>query len=238
MKALKEVEQRLIGLGHHNRYWGRAEVNELPHILTDHEEILAVVTGYYQNGYALLVATDYRLLLIDKKPLFLNIEDTRYEMISEVDFSNHLLNAAVSIRTINKTMVFKSIRQRKLRNATTLIQTKVMELRQGQQQPMESAVMQYEPLPVQPAMMSTPMPTVQLGTQQQPDPANYTQPVQVQQASNTQPVADLGATALIQLDQQPTTGFRRFSPPISPLASPLTIRRRVSRFYPNTYPRY
>ncbi len=238
MKTLKEVDKRLAELGHYNRYMARAEIRELPHILSDHEEILACVTGYYQNGYALLVVTDYRMLLIDKKPLFLNLEDTRFDMISEVDFSNHLLNAAISIRTINKTMVFKSVRQRKLRDATTLIQNKVMELRQHQMNNQPTDGMQYEPLP-QPNMVSAnsapeTQPSVQ-ATQIQPDPASYAQPTQPQPVPDTQQVADLGAMAL---NQPPTTGIRRFTPPVSPMSSPLTIRRRVSRFYPNTYPRY
>lgn len=233
MKTLKEVERRLAELGHHNRYLGRAEVYELPHILSDNEEMLAVATGYYQNGFALLVATTYRLLLIDKKPFFLNMEDTRYDMISEVDFSNHLLDAAVSIRTINKTMVFKSIRQRKLRQITNFIQQKVMELRQHQQymdtqaQPAVDG-MQYEQLPQTAMVTATQVsqPSIQA------DPAQYIQPDQAAQAgTETQPAADLGAMAL----NQPQTGVRRFSP--YP-AAPLTIRRRVSRFYPNTYPRY
>jgi len=224
MKTLKEVEQKLAELGHHNRYLARAEVYELPHILSDNEEILAVVTGYYQNGFALLVATNYRMLLIDKKPFFLNMEDTRYDMISEVDYSNHLLDAAISIRTINKTMVFKSIRQRKLRMICNFIQQKVMELRQHQNlmndQPGNNG-MQYEAIP-QPSMSTVGSPTPKPSIQ--PDPAQYAEP-------DPQQVVDLGAMAL----SQPQEGKRRFTP--YP-AAPLTIRRRVSRFYPTSYPRY
>jgi hypothetical protein len=153
-------------------------------------------------------------------------------MISEVDFSNHLLDAAVSIRTINKTMVFKSMRQRKLRQITSFIQQKVMELRQHQQY-MDSRPaidgMQYEQIP-QTTMANIPAPQPQM-----PAPSfQTTQPSYVPpaQPTDTQPAADLGAMALTQRP----TGIRRFSPYYP--AAPLTIRRRVSRFYPNTYPRY
>jgi len=130
MKTLNEIELELSRLGFHNRFWGRSEVRELEHILSDDEIMTNVATGRYEGGYAMLLATDRRLLLIDKKVWFLSLEDVRYDMISEVDYHARLLDATVYVRTINKVLRFTSRHQKSLRDLVKLVQERVMELRQ------------------------------------------------------------------------------------------------------------
>lgn len=131
MVTLQDVEQRLAKAGLKNRYWGRAEVRELRNIIMPQETIFHAVNGRYEGGGALLVATDRRLLLIDKKPMFLNLHDVRYDMIAEVDYFARLLDATVSIRTLNKQLRFRTMRQAALRRLTGAVQEAVMELRQA-----------------------------------------------------------------------------------------------------------
>jgi hypothetical protein len=130
MKTLGEIELELSRLGLRNRFWGKPEVKELQHILSDDEVMTNAVNGRYEGGFALLVSTDRRLLLIDKKIWFLSLLDTRYDMISEVDYNARLLDATVYIRTINKVLRFTTPRQKSLRALVTYVQEKVMELRQ------------------------------------------------------------------------------------------------------------
>lgn len=129
MKTLGEIELQLRRLGIHNKFWSKPEIKELQHILANDEVIKAASTGRYQGGLSLLVATDRRLLLIDKKMWFLNIEDVRFDMILEVDYCARLLDSTVSIRTFNKVLNFTAMKQAMLRNLTGYIQDKVMEIR-------------------------------------------------------------------------------------------------------------
>ena len=129
MKTLNEIEMELSRLGFRNRFWGKPEVRELRHVLSDDEIVTNVLTGRYEGGYAMLLTTDRRLLLIDKKVLFLSLEDVRYDMISEVDYQARLLDATVYIRTINKVLRFTSIHQKSLRGLVKFVQERVMELR-------------------------------------------------------------------------------------------------------------
>ena len=135
MVTLKTVEKRLAAAGFNNKFWGKPEMRELENILADDEEIVCAVSGRYEAGFALLISTDRRLLLIDKKPLFLSLEDLRYDMISEIDFGAQAFMATVAIHTINKTLRFQSIRQNQLRALTAHVQHRVMELRHNYQQP-------------------------------------------------------------------------------------------------------
>ncbi len=130
MISLQEVEARLANAGLKNRYWGRAEVRELTSIILPDEAVFHAVNGRHEGGNALLVATDRRLLLIDKKPMFLNLQDVRYDSIAEVDYFARLLDATVAIRTVNKMLKFRTMRQNALRRLTTAVQEAVMDLRQ------------------------------------------------------------------------------------------------------------
>lgn len=130
MRTLGEIELELSRLGLRNRFWGKPEVRELQHILSDDEVMTNAVNGRYEGGFALLLSTDRRLLLIDKKIWFLSLEDVRYDMISEVDYNARLIDATVYIRTINKVLRFTTLRQKNLRALITYVQERVMELRQ------------------------------------------------------------------------------------------------------------
>lgn len=129
MVDLQKVESQLHKAGMKNRFFGKPEVRELCHILSPNEVITHAVLGQYEGGIALMVTTNYRVLLIDKKPWFLTMEDIRYDLVSEVDFYSRLIDATVSLITINKTLMFNSFRRERLRELVRYIQHKVMELR-------------------------------------------------------------------------------------------------------------
>ena len=133
MISKQAVEDQLKRIGCNFRFWGRSEVNELGRILLDDEIIAQCVNGEYTNGFAMLVATNHRVLLVDKKPLlYLTVEDLRYEMITEFNFSHRMMNATMRIYTANKTLQFTSWNQHRLRLLLEYIQSRVLEMRQQQ----------------------------------------------------------------------------------------------------------
>lgn len=96
MVSSESVQQQLRDINFNVHGWGRTEAKELPHIMIADEEIYEVVNGIYEGGFALLVATNFRMLLIDKKPLnYLTVEDLRFDMISEIDYAHRLLGARI-----------------------------------------------------------------------------------------------------------------------------------------------
>lgn len=130
MVTLRHVEEQLAQLGCKFRFFARAEVRELPHILMPDETILCAINGRYANGGALLVATNHRLLLIDKKPLFLAVEDIRFDMIAEVDFNARLLSSTARIITPTRELTFTSYNQTRLRELVGNLQARIIELRE------------------------------------------------------------------------------------------------------------
>lgn len=123
MANTKSIYDQLKKLNFNITFWNRGEVRELEHILHEGEDISECVTGFYEGGIALLVATEMRLLLIDKKPFFyLNVEDLRFDMINEIDYNHRMMGANITISTGGKTLEFKSYNQQRLRHLITLVQ--------------------------------------------------------------------------------------------------------------------
>lgn len=119
------VEKQLHAINAMPKFFGRPEVEELPNILFDGEVISHLVIGKYEGGWASLVATDRRILLVDKKPFYLTIEDIRYDMVSDVQYDHRLLDATVRLGTMHKTVNFLSYSREKLRKLTTYAQEQV-----------------------------------------------------------------------------------------------------------------
>lgn len=182
MKSLREVELELSKVGVRNQFWCKPEIKELAHLLTDNENIENAVNGRYQGGFALIVITNHRILLVDKKMWFMSIEDLRFEMVTEVDFAARLLDATISIRTINKVLHFSSFHQRLLRDFTQKLQKIILESRQMnmQQQSPAQQFVQYA-VPFQPIQQPDPVQPAQFYSQ----PAtNYTRPTRLRRVGS------------------------------------------------------
>ncbi|MCA9330665.1 PH domain-containing protein [Candidatus Saccharibacteria bacterium] len=129
MISKHEVEKQLRAIDAMPKFFGRPEVRELPRILFEGEIIRHMTVGRYEGGWATLCATDRRILLVDKKPFYLTIEDIRYDMVSEVQYDHRLLDASVRLGTVHKTISFLSYSRDRLRDLTTYAQEQVMHVR-------------------------------------------------------------------------------------------------------------
>jgi len=136
MVHLRTVEEQLKTIGCNFKFFGRPEIKELAKILLPGETIAQCTNGYYEGGVALLVVTDHRLLLVDRKPMYLTIEDLRFDMISEIDFSHRLLNATIRIFSTNKSLIFTSWNHARLRRLVEYLQHRVVMIRNHQQHAM------------------------------------------------------------------------------------------------------
>jgi hypothetical protein len=123
MVTKESVEQQLKKIQFNYLGWGRTEIKELPNIILPDEKIFECVNGIYEGGFALLVATNLRVVLIDKKPMnYLTVEDLRFDMINEIDYSHRLLGARISISTGSKNLRFTSYNQQRLRKLISHVQ--------------------------------------------------------------------------------------------------------------------
>ncbi len=139
MITQQDVDRQLRRIGYDPNGWGRGEMRELKNILMPDEEIEECVNGYYEAGFAMLVATKHRVLLVDKKPLnYLTVEDMRFDMISEFDYSHRVIGAHASISSGSKTLQFDSLNQRRLRSLLTYVQNRMTEIKQTMHEQQET----------------------------------------------------------------------------------------------------
>jgi hypothetical protein len=123
MVSAESVREQFKKIKFNPTGWGRTEANELHNVLLPDEEIYECVNGMYEGGFGLLVATNVRVILIDKKPLnFLSVEDLRFDMISEIDYGHRLIGAQISISTGSKNLRFRSFNQPRLRHLISRVQ--------------------------------------------------------------------------------------------------------------------
>lgn len=152
MVSAESIEKQLEKVGFNFRGWGRTEIRELRNIILPDEEIYECVNGIYEGGFALMVATDIRVLLVDKKPLnYLSVEDMRYELISEIDYNHRLIGAYIRISSGNKDLKFSSLNQPRLRKLINHVQFCMAEIKkkesyhqEGQNQHLEQINQQLQ----------------------------------------------------------------------------------------------
>ncbi len=133
MVTKQYVDQQLKRINFRRRFWGQAELDELVNILMPDEEICECVSGSYEGGFALLVVTDERLLLIDKKPFqFLTVEDMRFSRINQIDYSYRLIGAYINVNAGLKNLKFTSLNKTRLRKLVNHIQMFITQIRQVQ----------------------------------------------------------------------------------------------------------
>ena len=83
------------------------ETHCLPRLLEPDETIIGVVYGKYrrpdnrhmQHGRGMLVVTDRRILLVDKKPLFLHFDDIKFAVVSGVAYNKAGIGETVTLNT-------------------------------------------------------------------------------------------------------------------------------------------
>ena len=76
-----------------------AEVGQLIAILHYDEYLGGVVYGHSNQGFALLAATDRRIIFVDAKPLFVTKNELTYDVVSGVSFSHTGIQYMVTLHT-------------------------------------------------------------------------------------------------------------------------------------------
>ncbi|MGG7469498.1 PH domain-containing protein [Chryseobacterium arthrosphaerae] len=99
---LDEIKEELEKLDINPTIFARKEIRELPDILSADEKIVYLVEGRNKtnNHHIILVATDRRLIFVDKEFMYgLKVEDFSYDKVSSIQYETSLLLASIDIHT-------------------------------------------------------------------------------------------------------------------------------------------
>jgi hypothetical protein len=111
-------------------FFSKREISELPNLLMPGERVLAMISGIYTAGTAVLCVTTRRVLLVDKKMIRLSIEDMRFDSIKEVNYSHQAVMASVQFFYVGRSQQFefKSWHRNELRQLAQMVQQKMFDV--------------------------------------------------------------------------------------------------------------
>jgi hypothetical protein len=146
MRELQLVKARLRDLGIGTYQQNKPEVRELARILRPTEEIEAVAFGWYAAGFAMLVCTSERFLMVDKYPMDLKIDDIPYFMVAGTETNLGLYWGKLRVFTRPKNFDFWHIQNPQARQMSEYLDAKLSE-RQQQDRYNEAAVDNFAMMP-------------------------------------------------------------------------------------------
>lgn len=105
--TIREIKLQLAALGASKSQLAKPEIQELPKVLFEHEQIKAFVMGYYDGGYGMLLATSLRLLFVDVMPFGrVKVDDIPYANVASVEMQLGIFFGSVSVYTRPNTFRF------------------------------------------------------------------------------------------------------------------------------------
>lgn len=116
MPTLIEIQGQIKNIDGFESFLGRKEIKELPNILWHDETIENMIMGTYNNGNGILVATNRRLVFVDKGFLFgLTVEDFSYDKISSIQYETGILLGKLTIFTSGNKAIIDNVEKPKVR---------------------------------------------------------------------------------------------------------------------------
>ncbi|HVY79313.1 MAG TPA: PH domain-containing protein [Solirubrobacterales bacterium] len=96
MPSLDEIRDQISHLDGTSRVLGRKEIKQLPNILWEDERVERIVQGVYNDGLGVLVATNKRLVFVDKGLFGLRVEDFPYDKVSSIEYKTGALTGKIT----------------------------------------------------------------------------------------------------------------------------------------------
>lgn len=99
----------------------------LPHIIHDGEHIGGVVYGWSNGSFAMLAATDRRVIFLDRKPLFTDEDEISYDIVSGVDYGSTGLDSTLTLHTRVKDYKIYTFNDKSARGFIDYIESRAIE---------------------------------------------------------------------------------------------------------------
>ena len=142
--AIDDALNKITGIG---QFLTRREIKELPSVLWDGELPLHVIDGRYNNGNGILVATDRRLVFVDKGIFSLKVEDFPYDRIASIEAKTGMLMGQLTIYASGNKEEIHQVPKHRVHPLADWIRAKIHEDKAASQ-PQPVATIPTEPLSI------------------------------------------------------------------------------------------
>ena len=124
MPTADEVKQQIRNLDGGSKFLGRREIGELPKLLWGDERIERLIQGLYNNRYGILVATDRRVLFLDKSMFGgMKVEEFHYDKISSIQHETGFIFGGLTIFTSGNRAEIKQVVKDQIRPFADTVRT-------------------------------------------------------------------------------------------------------------------
>lgn len=110
----------------------KSETRALPDIIASDEPILGCIYGQYSGGSGMLVATDRRILFVDKKPMHLLLEEMTFERVVDIGVDWQPFYSMVTLNTRGEKYIFKYVNTKCARIFVRYLETAVIGMKSKQ----------------------------------------------------------------------------------------------------------
>ncbi len=126
MPSHDEVMEQIKSLDSASQFLGKKEIKELPSILWHDEVIKEVAQGMYDNSMGLIVATDRRVIFVDKGFFGgLKVEDFAYDKISSIQYETGILTGSITIFTSSNKAKITQVEKDRVRNLAEAVRHRI-----------------------------------------------------------------------------------------------------------------
>ncbi len=125
-KSIAKITNRFGLFGH---LLSQMELNELRNILSKAEEVEAMIYGYHNGTFALMVATNEVLHFIDKRLFDSRIEDFDYFNIETIEYDQSVMWGMIKMTAANNTIELKYAPKHLLYHFASVVEYKMQRSR-------------------------------------------------------------------------------------------------------------
>lgn len=139
MPTLTEVELQIKSVDNGSKYFGKREIKELPNILWEDEKIEKLVQGLYEGSNGILVATNKRLIFVDKGVFWgLRVEDFPYDKITSIQYETGMILGKIIIFASGNKAAIENINKNIARNFADYVRARISSVKEHASLPKES----------------------------------------------------------------------------------------------------
>jgi PH (Pleckstrin Homology) domain-containing protein/putative oligomerization/nucleic acid binding protein len=122
--TLEEVREQIGHMDGGSKFLGRKEIKALPDILWEDERVEQLIQGTYENGTGVLVATNKRLMFVDKGIAKLRVEDFPYDKISSIQYKTGMMMGTITIFASGNKAEIKNVVKERCKNFADYIRAR------------------------------------------------------------------------------------------------------------------
>lgn len=125
MKRLTAIQKEMAIAGVPKRLLSSSETKALTSIMEDDEVVLGCVQGIYNEGLGIVVATNTRLLIVNKSFLWTRMEDESYAMINSIKYKKGVVFGKIILSTRARRYTFNVLVKDPIASFISIIDNKM-----------------------------------------------------------------------------------------------------------------